>query len=101
MNLEQAKGLDKKAFHEYADKLKIETRNFIDGKFVDAQKGRKFENMNPATGEAFCAVARSDAGDVDPAVKAARKTFKIGMWTRMAPRNHMRRRDTCAQVNRD
>ena len=89
MNLEQAKGLDKKAFHEYADKLKIETRNFIDGKFVDAQKGRKFENINPATGEAFCAVARSDAGDVDAAVKAARKTFKSGVWSRMAPRNRM------------
>ncbi|HTO84077.1 MAG TPA: aldehyde dehydrogenase [Methylomirabilota bacterium] len=101
MNLEQAKGLDKKAFHEYADKLKIETRNFIDGKFVDPQKGRKFENINPATGEAFCAVARSDAGDVDAAVKAARKAFKSGVWSRMAPRNRMEVLYRFAQLIKD
>ena len=39
MNLEQAKGLKKRDFHEYADKLKYETRNFIDGKFVAARSG--------------------------------------------------------------
>jgi acyl-CoA reductase-like NAD-dependent aldehyde dehydrogenase len=71
MNLDQAKKLDKKAFRKYADKLKFETRNFIDGKFVDAKKGRKFETINPATGEVIASVARSDASDVDLAVKAA------------------------------
>ncbi len=40
MNLDDAKKLDKKAFKKYADKLKFETRNFIDGKFVDAKKGK-------------------------------------------------------------
>ena len=89
MNVEQAKALGKNDFHKYADKLKIETRNFIDGKFVDAKKGRKFENINPATGEAFCEVARSDASDVDAAVQAARKAFKSGVWSRMAPRDRM------------
>ena len=34
MNLEQAKALDKKAWHKHAAKLKPETRNFIDGKFT-------------------------------------------------------------------
>jgi 4-guanidinobutyraldehyde dehydrogenase / NAD-dependent aldehyde dehydrogenase len=89
MNLEQAKALGKKDFHQYADKLKFETRNFIDGKFVEAKKGRKFESINPATGAPFCEVARSDADDVDAAVKAARKAFKSGVWSRMAPRNRM------------
>jgi len=89
MNLEQAKALEKKDFHQYADKLKFETRNFIDGKFVEAKKGRKFESINPATGAPFCEVARSDADDVDAAVKAARKAFKSGVWSRMAPRNRL------------
>src|SRR5215831_4470854 len=89
MNLEQAKGLDKKAFHKYAGKLKLETRNFIDGKFVDAKKGRKFETINPATGEVIASVARSDASDVDAAVKAARAAFKSGVWSKMAPRNRL------------
>ncbi len=89
MNLEQAKALKKKDFHGYADKLKFETRNFIDGKFVEAKKGRKFESINPATGEAFVEVSRSDASDVDAAVKAARKAFKSGVWSRKAPRDRM------------
>ena len=89
MNLEQARGLDKKAFHKFAGKLKPETRNFIDGKFVDAKKGRKFETINPATGEVIAGVARSDASDVDAAVKAARKAFKSGVWSKMAPRDRM------------
>ena len=37
MNLEQAKSLKKRDFHEYADKLKYETRHFIDGKFVSSK----------------------------------------------------------------
>ncbi len=89
MNLEQAKALRKRDFHEYADKLKLETRNFIDGEFVGSRKGRKFESINPATGQAFCEVARSDAEDVDAAVKVARKAFKSGAWSRLAPRSRM------------
>src|SRR5215467_2272934 len=89
MNLEQARALDRKGLQKYAGKLKPETRNFIDGKFVDAKKGKKFETINPATGEVIASVARSDASDVDVAVKAARKAFKSGVWSRMAPRDRM------------
>jgi len=89
MDLEKAKTLDKKALHKYADKLKPETRMFIDGKFVAAKKGRKFQTINPATGEVLAEVARGDAGDVDLAVKSARKAFKSGVWSRMAPRDRM------------
>ena len=89
MNLDQAKKLDKKAFHKYADKLKFETRHFIDGKFVASKKGRVFESINPATGHVLAEVTRGDANDVDLAVKAARKAFKSGVWSRMAPRARM------------
>src|SRR5690242_13325223 len=89
MNLEQARTLDKKALHKAADKLKPETRHFIGGKFVPSKKGKTFKSINPATGEVIAEVARGDASDVDAAVLAARKAFKSGVWSRMAPRDRM------------
>src|SRR5262245_29643377 len=89
MNLEQAKALDRKGWHKVAGKLKPETRNYIDGKFVDARKGRKFESINPVDNSVICEVARSDAADVDAAVKSGRKAFRSGVWSRMAPRERM------------
>lgn len=89
MNLEQAKALDRDAFHQHAGKLKIETRNFIGGEFVAARTGRTFSNVNPTTGEVQCEVARSGPEDIDAAVTAARTAFKSGVWSRMAPRRRM------------
>src|SRR5690242_15324467 len=89
MNLEQAKSLDRKGWHKVAGKLKPETRNFVDGKFIEAKKGRTFESINPVDNSVICEVARSDASDVDSAVKAARKAFRSGVWSRMAPRERM------------
>jgi len=89
MNLEQARALDAKALHKAAGKLKPETRHFIDGKFVASKKGKTFQTINPATGDVIAEMARGDASDVDAAVKAARKAFKSGVWSRMAPRDRM------------
>ncbi len=89
MNLEQAQSLDRKAWHKLAGKLKPETRNFIGGKAVAAKKDRTFKTYNPATGEVLAEVTRSDGSDVDAAVAAARKAFKSGVWSRMAPRDRM------------
>ena len=89
MNLEQARALDAKALHKAAGKLKPETRHFIDGKFVASKKGKTFQTINPATGDVIAEVSRGDASDVDAAVKAARKAFKSGVWSRMAPRDRM------------
>ena len=83
MNLDQAKALDRKGWHKIADKLKPETRNFIDGKFVEARKGRTFESINPTDNSVICEMARSDASDVDAAVKSARKVFRAGTWSRI------------------
>jgi len=38
-------------YKSIAKKLKFEGRAFINGKYVDAIDGKKFENINPATGE--------------------------------------------------
>jgi gamma-glutamyl-gamma-aminobutyraldehyde dehydrogenase len=69
--------------------LKPETRLFINGTFVDAASGATFETINPATGDVIAEVARGTAEDVDRAVAAARKAFKAGVWSRMAPSDRM------------
>jgi 4-(gamma-glutamylamino)butanal dehydrogenase len=68
-----------------AKKLKFEGRAFINGKYVDAIDGKKFENINPATGETLCSVAKCNHKDVDLAVKVSRKAFESGIWSRTTP----------------
>lgn len=46
---------------------------FIDGALADGQAGATFDDLNPATGEAICQVARAEPADVDRAVAAAAK----------------------------
>ena len=67
----------------------IETRLFIDGEFVDALAGGRFATSNPATGEVLAEMSRGTEKDIDRAVAAARKAFKSGVWSRMAPRDRM------------
>ena len=68
-----------------AKNLKFEGRAFINGKYVDAIDGEKFENINPATGEVLCAVSKCNHKDVDLAVKVSRKAFNSGIWSRTSP----------------
>ena len=72
-------------YKSIASKLDFEGRAFIDGKYVDAIDGQKFENINPATGEVLCTVAKCNYKDVDLAVKASRKAFQSGVWSRTSP----------------
>jgi acyl-CoA reductase-like NAD-dependent aldehyde dehydrogenase len=59
---------------------------FIDGEFVEAAGGQRFETRNPSDGSTIAAVARAGQPDVDRAVVAARKAFDEGPWPRMTPR---------------
>ena len=72
-------------YKSIASKLKFEGRAYINGKYVDAIDGAKFENINPATGETLCSVAKCNHKDVDLAVKTSRKAFNSGVWSRSAP----------------
>src|SRR5689334_25296749 len=56
----------------------------IDGKWVEAASGKRFETRNPATGELLATVAEGDKEDIDRAVAAARKAFE-GPWSRVTP----------------
>jgi len=74
-------------YKSIANKLKFEGRAYINGKYVDAIDGAKLENINPATDETLCSVAKCNHKDVDVAVKVARKAFDSGIWSRSAPEN--------------
>jgi aldehyde dehydrogenase (NAD+) len=56
----------------------------IDGKWVDAASGKRFETHNPATGELLATVAEGDKEDIDRAVAAARRAFE-GPWSKVKP----------------
>jgi phenylacetaldehyde dehydrogenase len=58
---------------------------FINGRWCDAASGRTFETPNPATGETLARIAEGGAEDIDRAVRAARKAFEEGPWSRMTP----------------
>jgi phenylacetaldehyde dehydrogenase len=60
-------------------------RLLIDGKWVDAASGKTFDVYNPATGDVIAKVAEGDKEDVDRAVRAARKAFEKGPWSKMTP----------------
>ncbi|CCD72650.1 Aldehyde dehydrogenase domain-containing protein [Caenorhabditis elegans] len=60
------------------------TSLFINNEFVDAKSGKTFEFVNPANGKLLAKVAEGNRDDVDIAVEAAKKAFKIGSeWRRM------------------
>lgn len=65
--------------------LSFRGQAFIDGRFVDAQSGRTFDSVNPATGAVLTPVAECGGADVDLAVAAARRAFEDGRWSRRAP----------------
>jgi malonate-semialdehyde dehydrogenase (acetylating)/methylmalonate-semialdehyde dehydrogenase len=50
-------------------------RNYVGGRWVDAEASERLDVTNPATGEAMAQVPMSGAGDVDAAVRAAREAF--------------------------
>lgn len=72
-------------YKSIAKKIKFEGRAFINGKYVNAIDGKKFQAINPATEEKLCMVAQCNHKDVDLAVKVSRKVFNSGIWSRSKP----------------
>jgi phenylacetaldehyde dehydrogenase len=58
-------------------------RMLINGQWVEAASGKTFEVFDPATGRVISHVQSAEAEDVDRAVKAARRAFDDGPWSRM------------------
>jgi gamma-glutamyl-gamma-aminobutyraldehyde dehydrogenase len=77
--------LEVQAIRAAVPQLTFRTQAFIDGTFLQAQSGKTFPTENPATGKPLAQIAECDAPDVDRAVKAARKSFESGVWSRQKP----------------
>ncbi len=60
------------------------TQLLINNQWVGSVSGKRFETVNPATGDVIGKVAEADAADVNLAVKAARAAFNAGPWPRMS-----------------
>jgi acyl-CoA reductase-like NAD-dependent aldehyde dehydrogenase len=70
-------------------RAKAATGLFIDGEHRDALKGGRFATTNPANGEILAEVALGNEADIDAAVASARRAFRAGVWSRLAPRERM------------
>jgi len=80
-----ALSLERNAIRSALSAIRFRTEAFIDGQFVPAASGRTFATENPATGKTIARIAECDAADVDLAVKAARRAFDSGVWSKMRP----------------
>src|SRR5262245_66430430 len=81
---------DRSTWERLAGALRPEGRAFINGEYVDARDGRRFDDVSPVDGRVVCQVARGDAADVDAAVRAARASFEAGTWRRADPAHRKR-----------
>lgn len=59
-----------------------ESRMLIDGKLVDSETGRQFDNINPATEEVLGSTADGTRADMERAIAAARHAFDNTDWSR-------------------
>jgi len=72
-------------WRERARTLAIESRAFIDGRYVAAASGATFDCVSPLDGRVLARVASCDAPDAELAVASARRAFDKGSWSKTAP----------------
>ena len=74
-----------------AENLRPDVRPWIGGKRVDAECNGGFPSLNPATGGMVAELPACGEREIDAAVAAARRAFVRGDWSRLSPRERMRR----------
>ncbi len=91
MSLATINEYDLTQWQAVADRVcqRLETRLFIDGKHVDAIGGGRFATINPRNGETLAEMSEGKQEDIDLAVSVAKRAFKSGVWSKMAPRDRM------------
>lgn len=60
-----------------------DVRHYINGRFVDADSGKSFANLNPLTQERINWVSEGGQAEIDRAVAAAQEAFQQGPWGKM------------------
>ncbi|XP_041971811.1 cytosolic 10-formyltetrahydrofolate dehydrogenase [Aricia agestis] len=67
-------------------KIKFPTQLFINGEFVNSDSGKMLTIVNPTDESVICKVQSASPSDVDKAVKAAKKAFEHGEWSKISAR---------------
>lgn len=67
-------------------KIKFPTQLFINGEFVNSDSGKTLTLINPTDESVICKVQSASKTDVDRAVKAAKKAFEEGEWSKISAR---------------
>ena len=57
----------------------------IDGQWVDASDGARYDSVDPATGDVWANMPEATSDDVDRAVRAAEAAGTSGTWASMTP----------------
>lgn len=60
-------------------------KNFVDGDWRTSKGGGVIDVISPGTGAQIATIIDSAQDDVDAAIRAARRSFAAGVWSRMAP----------------
>ncbi|WP_408008557.1 aldehyde dehydrogenase family protein [Pseudalkalibacillus sp. A8] len=64
--------------------LKGTKKLYINGELVESVSSKTFDTYNPATGDVLASVYEAEEQDIDLAVKAAKKAFEEGPWSKMS-----------------
>src|ERR1700735_2406120 len=76
-----------------------EVQLFVDGEWTNAAAGRFLDVMNPSTGEPVGKVAHADRADLDRALEAADKGFKV--WRKVSAFDRAKVMRTAANLLRE
>ncbi|MCX5772593.1 MAG: aldehyde dehydrogenase family protein [Candidatus Hydrogenedentes bacterium] len=63
--------------------LTFRTQAFIDGKYCPSVINKTYTSVNPANGKPLAEIADCGPEDVELAVRAARRAFQGGVWSRL------------------
>lgn len=72
---------------DLAETMAISGAAVIDGQRVWAESGETMTKVSPVDGRSMASIARGSAPDVDRAVRASRRRFDDGAWSRREPRS--------------
>lgn len=70
---------------ESATAVSWNIRPFINGHYRTSRSTELFDNINPTTEGILCQVPVGNGGDIDEAVRIARKRFNDGCWSELPP----------------
>jgi acyl-CoA reductase-like NAD-dependent aldehyde dehydrogenase len=86
---------------ERAKSLTYASDAFIDGRYIAATSGERFDCISPVDGRVLTSVAACSRPDIDLAVRAARESFEDGSWSSADPRIRKRVLLRFAELIRD